>query len=329
MPWCPARAQEVVGLRNGTLTGVVIDAVTKAPVPLALITLGEIRQFASAQGRFLLRGVREGRADLTVAQIGYGPRTLPAQFRNDSSGPGTAELTVMLTRVALVLPELTVVASPACGQGVAGSSDLSLGPAIAAVLENARRLLALEQAYPFESVFLFLSQQFDSADQLLSTRRGTSMASTKRMRGYQPGRVLERSGTVNYFTTSDLARPLFLQSHCLWPAGVDTIEGAPAVVIGFAPVSTIVSPDWSGRLVVDLATSRLLRSEASLDHLDSTRTKLRAVNCQVRYGEVAPLVLHEAGAQCTLVDGSKRRTWTLETLRPVSIRFLGKKPGDS
>lgn len=321
-------AQVPVMISGGALRGFVVDSVSGQPIPHALVSYADQRFFAGPNGHFVVRGVRTGPGTLTVAQIGYGARTLALQIQPDTSAT-SVELRVALIRQPLVLPELNVTASLGCARGtIPGTGDLD--PAILAVLENAERLLVLEHTYPFESTFIFQSKEYDAQEKLISANGGSLRIRTKSMKGYQPGRVLERSGrVVNYFTISDLARPTFRQTHCFWHASIDTLNGQETHTIEFEPLAAATWPDWSGRLTVTAATSQLVQSSATLVNLDSTKTNLRSVRCTVVYGEVVATVFHEELAQCVLAEARKTDwTTTVETSRFGGVRFVGRKPGD-
>jgi len=322
-------AQLTVRATNGTISGIVIDTVSGQPVAYALIISGDHRRFASDAGRFVVSDLAEGPHELTVTQIGYGPhRQIVRVTSSDTARAAVAELRILLWRQALVLPELRVTASRSCARGVAPTGG-AIEPTIGAALENAERVLVLEEAYPFKSAFVFHATEIDDLNRVLGSRVSSLTTNTESMKGYRPGRVLERSkGPINYFTTSDLARPAFRNRHCFWHAGVDTVDGRALHLIDFAPTTDLTTPDWAGRLTIDGTTARLTRSEASLVNFDTMKVKIRGASCIVSYAEVVPTIIHETSSQCQLVEQRKRLTTRIEQLRLVRLQFLGRKPGD-
>jgi hypothetical protein len=323
-PAGPATAQ----VPAGTLTGVVLDSLTGAPVPYALIIAGDGRRlFASDAGRFTLVGLPGGRLDLRIQQIGYRGTTvtlLPAGEGRGSEG----SLVIRLLRQPLVLPEL-MVRAPDCQ---APGRDGATGTLLDEAFRNAERLLTLQKDYPYLSRIEEISRVRDNHGTLLEEKIDTILFDSRALSGYRRGRVLGRAGgrsgreSATYFSPADLAGKEFRDHHCFWFAGSDQADGVPAYRIAFRPLRSVRSVDWEGSLVVDSASLHLLRSEAHLVNLPENGTGFRQAGCLVMYIQVVPTLVHESQALCTTIPRSvppiaRVQRWTL-----LEHRFLGRRP---
>ncbi|HEU5217674.1 MAG TPA: carboxypeptidase regulatory-like domain-containing protein, partial [Gemmatimonadales bacterium] len=145
----PARAP------GGTLNGVVRDSATRGPVGYALIQVvgTDQRVFASESGRFTLTGLVSGLAALRVQQIGFRAVTLSLQVNAaPESGAGAPGLEVILTRRAVVLPEIVVHGDVCTGSEALGTSPME-ETILDEAFKNAERILAMEKSYPFRGAF--------------------------------------------------------------------------------------------------------------------------------------------------------------------------------
>ena len=185
----------------------------------------------------------------------------------------------------------------------------------------------LERTYPFRSTFLYHAASYDAHDERTESRVSTVVTATATQKGYAPGRVVDRHGIINYFTTSDLARPSFAERHCFWPAGTDSLDGAAMLVVEFAPSGDLTEPDWAGRLTLDSHTGQLRQSLAHLVQVDSARHRVVSAQCIVIYGLVAAMIVHEAKADCVSIGTDRKRRTTLANWQFLNLRFDKRKPG--
>lgn len=313
---------------NGTIAGRVVDSVSGQPIPYALISFGGKRWFSTETGHFDLTGVTPGLAVLTVTQIAYAPAETRIDVGPEQATELPSDVTLRLSRRALVLPELTVRGRAGCSQGSrADQAGRAAEPIVDAALENAERLLVLERTYPFRSTFLYNAASYDAHDERTESRVSTVVTATATQKGYAPGRVVDKNGVINYFTTSDLARPSFAEGHCFWPAGTDSLDGAALLVVEFAPSGDLTEPDWAGRLTLDSHTGQLRQSLAHLVQVDSARHKVVSAQCIVIYGLVVAMIVHEAKADCVSIGTDRNRRTTLANWRFLNLHFDKRKPG--
>ena len=306
----------------------MVDSVSGQPIPYALVGFGGKRWFATEGGHFDLTEVTPGPAVLTVTQIAYAPTELRIDIRPEQATEVPSDLTLRLSRRALVLPELTVRGRAGYSQGsLADQAGRAAEPIIEAALENARRLLVLERTYPFRSSFLYHEENYERHDERSNGQVSTVEIATASQKGYTPGRVIDSKGVINYFTTSDLARPAFAERHCFWPAGTDSLDGAAMLVVEFAPSGNLAEPDWAGRLTLDPQTGQLRQSLAHLVQVDSVRHKVVSAQCIVIYGLVVATIVHEAKADCVSIGTDRNRRTTLASWRFLKLQFDHRKPG--
>jgi TonB-dependent starch-binding outer membrane protein SusC len=100
----PGRAQDA-----GTISGVVIDAGSRAPVPTAQVQIvGTTRAAATGDdGRFRIAGVRPGTYQVRVLRLGYQASSQPATV----TAGGTTELQFALGQAAVSLEQVVTTAT--------------------------------------------------------------------------------------------------------------------------------------------------------------------------------------------------------------------------
>src|SRR6266550_5346169 len=100
----PGRAQDA-----GTISGVVVDAASRAPVPTAQVQIvGTTRGAATGDdGRFRLTGVRPGTYQVRVLRLGYQASAQPATV----TAGGTTELQFTLSQAAVSLEQVVTTAT--------------------------------------------------------------------------------------------------------------------------------------------------------------------------------------------------------------------------
>lgn len=329
----PVAGQLPIRAPGGTLTGVVQDSATGAPVGYALVILIEQNQrvFASESGRFTLSSLAGGPATLRVQQIGFRAITLALEIANEPGVPsGAPGLTVRLARQAFVLPEIIVQ-----GDVCTGAAQLATGESgtiLDEAFKNAERLLSLQESYPSRGAYQRVTSILNAAYERTTGWVDTVQFDSRTAAAYRVGRVLgtrnRRGGRefANYFTTEDIAREEFRASHCFWYAGSDSVNGFPAYRVDFAPRQEIKTPDWAGSLLLDSASMRLLRSEAHLVNLPKRGTSFGSALCSVLYRETVPTLVQEFQARCTIAQLSKPPAYVVERWLLIDHTFIGKRP---
>lgn len=321
---------------GGVLTGVVQDSALGVPVGYALVILLESNQrvFASEAGRFTLSGLGSGKATLRVQQIGFRALTLSLDVNAASGAPlGSPALVVRLARQAFVLPEIVVQGDVCSGVEALGASEN--GGIIDEAFKNAERLLSLQQAYPYRGAFQRVTVTLDAAYERTGGWVDTIHYDSRTVVSYRKGKVLEagtrRGGReyANYFTTADIAREEFRDSHCFWYAGRDSLDGFTGYRVDFAPTKRIKAADWAGSLLIDSATMRLLRSESHLVNLPKRGTTFGSALCTVLYQETVPTLVQEFQARCVIAQLSRPPSFVVERWLLIDHAFIGRRPDGS
>ena len=329
----PGEAQIPVVAREGVLSGVVRDSATGEPVGYALVeVVGGQQMFASSTGRFRLSGVGTSPVVLRVRQIGYHPVTLPLRVETESRAEARAvELTVLLRRRALVLPELIARGDACPGMREAGALAPEGGTILEEAYQNAERILTLERAFPFVLHYQLGTTILDSSFLRIGGDIDTIRRDSRTSAPYRAGRVVERPGTrlerVNAFTTSDIAREEFQRTHCFWYSGRDSVAGFTGYRIGFAPRPEVRTVDWAGSLLVDSASMSLLRTEARVVNLPRRGTEVLSVVCTIFYRPILPSLPQEHEARCVSTRRGPPRRILVERWLLVNREFIGRDPG--
>lgn len=101
-------AMQVGAAADATLTGVVSDVESGAPLAGAIVALADAGRFtlADARGRYALRSTAAGPTHLSVRAIGYRPRSLHALV----PAQGLLEVNVALTKAAVPLSVVAITA---------------------------------------------------------------------------------------------------------------------------------------------------------------------------------------------------------------------------
>lgn len=327
-------AQVPAQLQGGLVHGVVREAGSGQPIPVALVMITErgVRLFTSDMGRFSIPGLTPGEYLVDLRQIGYAPASFRIRVTGGDPQPQTPPLILELVRQPLVLPTVTVTA-PKCLDPKERPREGSSSAILDQLLTNAERLLAMESEYPVEARFERLRAEIGAADSVLWFRWDTTRTQTGQNQGYRRGRVLagarNRPTTINYFTTSDIVGREFQENHCLWVSGEESIDGAQLIRIDFAPAEKLSSADWAGALYLDPVSGLLRRSEATLTRVPSNRSGLRSTRCEVSYIEIVPTLVHEKNAECKTLISNDRDTTLREVWQLLSWRFTNRVPGGS
>jgi hypothetical protein len=323
----PAAAQDSTR-SAASVRGHVTAVETGEALGISTVTLipGFGRRFTDARGAFTFAGVPPGLYLLSVRQIGYVPLDTQIVVRAGVS------LSVMLRRLALELPAITVTGRAVCTRP--GPPSREVTPALAAVfdqlLENARRLELLADSHPFrfriERQFVWTNRQGDTTRVEVDT---IELPSKETRRAYRPGRVVQE-GTGPYRDQRIVLLPSirefgdsgFLHNHCFRLAGRDTVDGEGLVRVDFEPAERLRSSDIGGSAYLD-STYHLRYVDVSLTKPERARLSgVRAISAQIRFSEViAGIMLHDHVRAETRyrTDAPRRR---VEIQRLLSVHFL-------
>ena len=319
-----------------TLRGVVLGAETGGPLGLSIVRLIPVfgQRFTDQRGRFAFTSVAPGLYLLSVRQIGYSPLDTQIVVRGDAPPP---IVTVVLRRLAVELPAITVTGRPVCTHP--GPPDRAVTPALAAVfdqlLENARRLELLADSYPFR---FRLERTFRAADKrgdsLVAEVDTLELESNETRRPYRPGLIVAPGSgpfrnrrVVSLPSLHEFGDSAFLRHHCFRLAGRDTIDGETLVRIDFEPAERLGSPDVAGSAYLDSITYQLRFTETSLTKPQRAQIQgIRSLVARIRFRDVVPGIVlhHHVRAVTTYRSGGQRSR--VETQRLLAVHFSRTLP---
>ena len=322
-------------LQQASLRGSVISAEAREPLSLTIVTLYPRlgTQFTDAAGGFVFADVGAGTYLLSARQIGYVPLDTQIVLRADVP----TRLLLVLRRLAVVLPAITVVGNPACTKP--GPPDREVTPALAAVfdqlMENARRLQLLADSYPFHYRLERSQREVDRRGDSLQARIDTmEFSQSQTRRRYRPGLVVTL-GTGPYSGRTvvtgasllELADSAFHDSHCFRLVGRDTIEGESLVRIDFEPADQLGSSDIAGAAYLDSISYALKFTETRLTRPElSNLRQVRSVVARTRFRDIAPGIPLQDYVRAVWRYRSSTQRTRVETQRLLGVRFSRPLP---
>ncbi|MSR06032.1 MAG: hypothetical protein EXR93_03035 [Gemmatimonadetes bacterium] len=244
-----------------TLRGTIVAAGTVTPLPFSVVELvtSYAQRFTDQLGAFTFSGLVPGRYRLKVRQIGYRPVDTTLTIT-----AGEGPISIPMLRLAIRLAAMSVTGRTTCERP--GLPDPSLNPDLSAVfdllLENARRFKLLADAYPYRSNTLRTFTTVDRQNRHQVTAVDTLLRESWTRWDYRPGQVvgppdLDNEMMVRLPTLRDFADSAFVNAHCFWLVGRDTLEGAGYMRIDFAPTASMTFPDVQGTAYLDSLTYQL------------------------------------------------------------------------
>jgi hypothetical protein len=327
----PTPAQRPPG--NLTLHGTVSGAETGEPLGFSIVTLipGFGRRFTDQRGAFVFHDLIPGLYLLSVRQIGYTPLDTQIVVRETTA----LTLPVMLRRLAVELPAITVTGRPVCTHP--GPPDRSVTPALAAVFdqlqEHARRLELLADSHPFR---FRLERRFRAVD-----RRGDSLAaeidtidleSIETRRPYRPGRVVAQGSgpfrdrrVVSLPSLHEFGDSAFLHNHCFRLVGRDTIAGETLVRIDFEPADLLRTSDVAGSAYLDSVSYELRFTETSLTKPQRAQIQgIRGLAARIQFTSIVAGIALQDFVRAVTTYRSGATASRVETQRLLAVHF--KRP---
>jgi hypothetical protein len=327
--------------QRATIVGRVVVLGTDVPLGYSVIgfTPDGREQFADADGRFTLHGVKAGRVRLWAKHIGHTP--LDTTFNVAAADSITLRLELPL--VSIQLPPVHTLAKECAHPG---ESNPKLGAALATLFEqlkqNAERNRLLSRSYPFE---IDVERKITKPEPALEARFvafDTVRRVSERGWQYAPGRLL---GTREYapgvfggmWTTiaipelSDFADENFLNYHCFDYSGVEVVDGDTLLRVDFIPAPTVHDPDVAGAIFLDPKTYQIRSTFISLVNLTKQlRERIGGQSIRVTFKEVVPgvPVLDAVSSMVYPRDDPKAppQEPATETQRALAVRFLKGRP---
>ena len=322
------------------LAGVVVAKEDGAPLGYSVVSipaLGEIgrERYTTPQGAFAFPGLPAGMHRLRVKHLGYSPRDVDVQVT-----PGRTELRVELTRIALRLAAVRVVAREECTSP--GPPNPTLVPEFATLFEqvrqNAERLRLLMERYPYR---YFVERSF--FDQL---RNGESRFVATDTVGFQsdhgwryrPGRMIStvveghrREYLMNLPTLVDVVDSAFLANHCFRYAGTDTVGGRTLVRVDFYAAKWLRGPDVDGAVYLDTATFQIRAARVALTRPPALLRGVQGMTATTIFEEVVPSIPIPSYVTGTKIlrsrAGPRAPVSAIETQTLLGVRFVRDLPG--
>ena len=265
------------------LTGTVVDALSGAPIALALVTMptADRSVLTGVDGRYRFTDLPAGMYTVRVRQIGFAPAELvvrvldlpaPPPPRTGTDAAARDAFDIRLTRIAVRLDTAYVhgrAGDGAC-RGRGWASLEGAHPQVAVLFgelrANAERYRLLADRFPLEYRIQRAERFALSSGSAFTQRTDTLLRRSDVRRPYEPGRVFDRapafaaaSGTatvpvgaeVRVPGFSEMASHAFQAHHCFRYAGVQMFGTRIYYRVDFAPTADLIGPDVEGSLYVD------------------------------------------------------------------------------
>lgn len=323
--WALVAAAQSLTPDTVTLRGTIVAAGTDMPLPFSIVELSPVpaQRFTDHDGAFSFFRLKSGTYRLRVRQIGYRPRDTTVTLQ-----AGTAPLRIRMLRLAIRLSAITVTGTTKCVRP--GPPNPVLNPQLADVfdqlLENARRYTLLADSYPHR---YSARRQFTNVDR--RQRREVVRVDTTRHESwtrwrYAPGNVVgppdgSNERAVRLLTLPDFADSAFVNHHCFWLAGRDTLEGEGYIRVDFAPGPAIRTPDVAGAAYLDSLTYQLEFTNVRLTRPEEVERGVRSLEAISHFSEVLPGIPLRDRVR-SVQEWSSRRTRTADALRRVEEQHL-------
>jgi hypothetical protein len=322
------------------LAGVVVAMEDGAPLGYSVVSipaLGELgrERYTTAQGTFAFPGLPAGAHHLRVKHLGYAPRDVEVRLTQ-----ARTELRVELTRVALQLATVRVVAREECTKP--GPPDSTLSPEFATLFEqvrqNADRLRLLVDRYPYR---YFVERSFfdhlrNGESRLVSTDT-VGFRSDHGWR-YRPGQMIStvldgrrREYMMNLPSLVDVVDSAFLANHCFRYAGTDTLSGRTLLRVDFYAAKRLRVPDVDGAVYLDTATYQIRGARVALTRPPALLRGVQGMTAITVFEEVVPSIPIPSYVTGTKIlrsrPGPRVPVAAIETQTLLQVRFVRDLPG--
>jgi hypothetical protein len=322
------------------LAGVVVAKEDGVPLGYSVVSipaLGDLgrQRYTNAQGAFAFPGLPAGTYRLHVKHLGYSPRDVDVQLTH-----GRTDVRVELTRIAVRLAAIRVVARDACTNP--GAPDPALSPAFAILFEqvrqNAERLRLLVERYPYR---YFVERRFfeelrNGESRLVSTDT-VGFQSDHGWR-YSPGRVISTIAggrgseyVMNLPGLVDVVDSAFLANHCFRYAGTDTLSGTTVLRVDFYAAKRLRDPDVDGSVYLDTASFQIRAARVALTRPSLLLRGVQGISATTSFEEVVPSIPMPSYVTGTRIfrsrSGPRAPVAAVETHRLLEVQFVRDLPG--
>jgi CarboxypepD_reg-like domain len=337
----PASSQMLRTETTGTVVGAVVMKENGLPLPYSTVSVPALskQRFTNDSGTFTFSDLPVGPNTLRVRHLGYSPVDITVDVRPG----GTETVRVVLTHIVVQLSPVQVRADAEC---VEPGVPTALGDSAFLMVFDQLRLNAdqyrlLTDHYPFRTLterrlahtLVNGDLRIDSIDTLVidSRLRWT----------YRPGDVLTRSGQTRYNsgtlmlnipTIAQFADQPFLDNHCFYNGGTETIDGVELLRVDFVAAARINTPDVSGSMYLDPKTFQIRRSVLRLSRIPREVAGLLGTEAVTVFQEALPSVPVIAGiTSVNRLENNRRGSSTAfmnEQQTLLKVEFMNGRPGD-
>lgn len=335
-----ARGRAQTGVDTaGTIIGVVTTKEGGVPLAYSVVSAASVglERFSNAQGVFALTPLHPGSLHLRVRHLGYSPVELDVTVR-----PGqTDTVFVALTHIAVRLTAVDVRAYPECKNP--GPPKAAADSAFALVFDqlkqNAEQYRLLTDTYPFiYATERTLSNTLVNGEE--RTERIDTMIVTSNRWEYKPGTIVARPArgrigpvTMNIPTLVNFAEKSFLENHCFYNGGLETVDGTDMLRVDFNAASKIKDPDVDGSMYLDPINFQIRRSVLHLSKIPAGLRGLTETEAVTLFGELfpsVPIIADIKSVNRFQANTSKPTSEATanERQRLISVQFTKGKPGE-
>jgi hypothetical protein len=292
----PVQGQTSRADSTGRLVGIVLTKEGAVPLAYSVVSAPGLsrERFSNAEGVFTLADLPEGPLQLRVRHLGYSPVDLSVVIHAGA----VDTVRVLLTHIAVRLTAMQVRGYPECKNPGApnATSDSSFATVFDQLHQNAEQYRLLTETYPFIYAVERTQSRVLVNGELRMDGIDTLVVNSNRWR-YKPGSVITRTGRgrtastmMNIPTLVNFADKAFLDNHCFYNGGLETVDGVDMLRVDFIAASRIRDPDVDGSMYLDPASFQIRRSVLRLTKIPSGLAGLVETEAVTQFGEVLPSI---------------------------------------
>ena len=279
------------GQQPSTVLVTVVDSGARYPLAnadIADLNTGQHR-LTDENGEARMAWPSDGQLRLRVRQVGYQPRQRTLLRTETPNGAAT----FAMSRVAYVISPVQALSHCSNFSADSTSIDLSLS-ALDQLKQGAEKYDQFRQHYPFEaSVERRTAAVPREGDIKRILVRKDTFRSESWEGKYKPGDIIQylpEGFTVPLLFLSTLGDSVFWEHHCLLAGVVESYRGARVVRLDFTPSADVTGPDYEGTVLLDSATSHLLRVDFHVVNLHD-RNGPRKLDGYMTFMSPSPFVM--------------------------------------
>jgi len=308
----------------------VRDSLSGAPLPNAEVQAIGRKTLTGPQGQVRIVWPTEGVLFVRVRQLGF--RFEQRTVQRGTSPTATEDtLTIMMQRAAFALPQMTAVVDARCRDRDANAPPTPLSASAVELLRfGAEQYGTFRARYPFALTVERRTELFVS--NYSRPRNATSEELTNSDEWgdrYFPGRVLQRTGTNDYFVpllfVSALADSAFWARHCFVARGVELRDNRRVIRLDFSPAIGVDEPEWEGAAYIDSAASVLTRVEFHLTNLRDRNGPRRFEGYTV-FTTPSPYIARPDSTFSRWVSNGSSTGWSKQDLIIEDVRYTKEAP---